>query len=206
MNGIYLQSMKTIASRLLILSILFLVTPLASAQTACFTVDPATGAITGTTVTCTGTGTPYSGRIGAAASVINGAPTSNGDNITLNIGAGSSVGLNTTNFGPDTSTILLRDVANIAVGNNATVSAPSSGPGVNNSAIFFRDNSTLTIGTGATVINYATGGTGVPPINAGNNTIEFNSNNTVTINSGATVSRLVLPLHLKRLIRPELVT
>ncbi|MBU3539857.1 autotransporter-associated beta strand repeat-containing protein [Polynucleobacter sp. UB-Tiil-W10] len=79
------------------------------------------------------------------------------------------------------------DGANITIGSNATVSAPNSGAGINNSAIYFRNGGTLLINSGASVINYATGGTGVPPINAGNNTIEFQSNNTVTINSGATV-------------------
>ncbi len=67
------------------------------------------------------------------------------------------------------------------------MSAPNSGAAVDNSAIYFRNGGTLLIGTGATVVNYATGGTGVPSINADNNTIEFNSNNTVTINSEATV-------------------
>jgi len=177
--------MKTIASRLLILGTLFLSAPLASAQTTCSNVDPATGTVSGATVSCTGTGSPYSGRIGAAASVATGAPTQSG--ITLTTGSGTSIGLDPAMFGPNTATINLLDGANITIGSNATVSAPNSGAGINNSAIYFRNGGTLLINSGASVINYATGGTGVPPINAGNNTIEFQSNNTVTINSGATV-------------------
>lgn len=139
-----------------------------------------------TTVNCTGS---FNGRIGASdappSGFTSGAPNQNG--ITVNTGTGNTISLDSATFGTNTAAILLNNNAIINVGANSTVSAPSSGSGVNNQAIFIGNDGVITIGTGATVINYATGGSGPPPINAGNNTIEMGSRNTVTIQSGATV-------------------
>ena len=153
----------------------------------CTNVDPATGAVSGA-VSCSGT---FSGRIGASSAppypsgFTSGAPTQ--DLISVTTSPNSILNLDATTFGTNTATILLKNGANISIGANSTVSSPSSGSGINNEAIFIGNGGTIDIGAGATVINYATGGSGPPTVNAGNNTIEIGSNNTINVGAGATV-------------------
>ena len=148
----------------------------------CTNVDPSTGAVSGTPVSCSGT---FSGRIGASSAppyptgFTSGAPTQNFISVTTD--PNTTLNLNSTTFGTNTATILLNNGANISIGAGSTVSSPASGAGINNEAIFIGNSGTINIGDGATVINYATGGTGPPTVNAGNNTIEIGSNNVINV-------------------------